>query len=193
MKRFSYQLVLETCANAWNECSSCQHGYFSLAVLRTLYDEGWQELLRLSACSPSLSSNHGIWLLHLDWSTPGYVWPPSPAISVPCHCPALMSLLCGSVGDSPTHCLLWPACPSFLSPSVLFCSVPSVSSPVSIWLLHSRPSHSYRSYDIDYFLGGDINARQMWGQELRWKTKNFLAAGWEEQFSPTLTPILLLP
>ena len=66
-----------------------------------------------------------------------------------CHGPALWYPPSGSDGDSPMHAPLPLTSPS--SPSHRYPSVPSVSSPVSVWPPRCRPCHSCRGYDIPHW------------------------------------------
>ena len=119
----------------WKKCEQtllfiAMHYWGSLEV------KGRWGLLLPPASSSQRSSNQGLPVLHLGWSTPlrvssGCAGPPSPTAPVLCHGPALWSPPSGSDGDSPMHAPLQLTSPS--SPSRRHLGVPLVLSPVSVF------------------------------------------------------------
>ena len=80
----------------------------------------------------------------------GCAGPPSPTTPVLCHGPARWPPPSGLGGGAPTRVPLQLTSPS--SPSRRHLSVPSASSPVSVWSLQCRLGRSCRGYDIPHWI-----------------------------------------
>ena len=105
--------------------------------------KGCEDCSSLPASSSQQSSNQGLPVLHLGWSTPtrmssGCAGPPSPTAPVLCYGPIRWSIPSGSRGGSLMHAPLQPTSPS--SSSCRYPGVPLVSSPVSF---HFHPDDAW--------------------------------------------------
>jgi len=125
-------------------------GYTSLEV------KVCEDCSSLSASSSQRSSNQGLPVLHLGWSTLPQVSsecarPPSPT-PVLSHHQVRWSPPSGLGGDAPTHAPLHAQLTSPSSPSRRHLGVPSVSSPVFVWSLQCRLGCSCRGYNIPHWI-----------------------------------------
>ena len=102
----------------------------------------------------------GTSVFHLGWSAPpqvssGCAGSPSPTTPVLCHGPVQWSPPSGLSGAHAPLQLISPSSPSCRHPSV-----PSVSSPASVWSLWCRLGRSCRGYDIPHWIclpGGNVS------------------------------------